>query len=109
MEAANESPLEALKAYAETRLKLVKYRAVDKGSAVAADIIADLVLVFCLLFILLFASVTLACYLAGVLQSEWAGFGCVTAFYIVTALVIGIFKKGLERPIINLLVKKMLK
>lgn len=108
MEKVEESPFNELKAYIETRIRLAKYKAIDSGSGVAADLVADLVLLVCLLFVLLFASVTLACYLGGVLKSEWSGFGCVTLFYILMALCIRIFRKGMEQSIMNRLIKKIL-
>ena len=101
--------IDQLKEYAETRLKLAKYEAIDKGSAFAADIIADVALICCVLLAFLFASITLGFYLATVLGSDWAGFGCVTALYLLVAILVKVFKKSFEKPIVNAFIKKFFK
>jgi hypothetical protein len=107
-----ESPppfLDQLTEYAETRIKLAKYRAIEGGTSVAASIIADVAVLFCMLLAFVFASITLAYYLAYVLNSLWEGFGCVALIYLLIAILIKVYKKHLERPIINALIQKILK
>ena len=114
MEAFNEKPaqdsvLDELGDYAETNFKLLKYKAIDSSSSFIADIITDLILISCLLMLFFFASLTLAYYLAWRLDSVWEGFGCVTVLYILVAVIITFLKKGIERPIINAVVRKFFK
>src|ERR1700744_957139 len=106
METTGEHPLEELRDYAETSFKLAKYKVIDKSSAIAGSIFADLVLAACLVFILFFASVTLGYFLGSKLGSDWAGFGCVTLLYALLAIVLAFFRKTIERPIINALIRK---
>jgi hypothetical protein len=101
--------LPELKEYIETQVKLLKYEAIDKGSAFIADIIADIVQVVFILFAVIFASLTLAFFLSDVLNSLWMGFGAVLLLYILALLMIRIFKKGFEKPIINAIVRKFFK
>ena len=101
--------IDQLTAYAETRIKLAKYKAIDGGSSVVASIIADLVVVVSMVLAFLFASFTLAFYLSQVLKSYWQGFGCVTLIYLAIAIVIKINKKGFERPIANAFIQKFFK
>jgi hypothetical protein len=101
--------LDELKTFAEINLKLAKYKLIDKSSSVVAGVTADLVLVFSLVFVLFFASITLAYYLGWLLNADWKGFGSVTILYGFVALIIRFFKKGLEKPIINRIIHKLLK
>ena len=98
-----------IKEYLNTFIQLAKYQAIEKGTAIAGDIIADLVIILCFILVFVFASLTLAFFLAEMLGTNWEGFGCVTLLYLFIALGVMIFKKGFERPIINLLITKLFK
>jgi len=98
-----------LKEYAETHVKLAKYKAIEGGTSIAASILADIAVIFCMLLAFVFASITLAYYLSYVLNSLWEGFGCVALIYLLIAVIIKVYKKGLEKPIINALIQKLLK
>lgn len=98
-----------LKEYAETKVKLVKYQAVEGGTTIAASIISDVVVIICMSMAFIFASVTLAFYLAEVFNSDWKGFACVGGIYLLIAILVKYNKKRLERPIINTLIQKILK
>src|ERR1700742_5162432 len=101
--------IEQLTDYAETRIKLAKYQAIDGGSTIAAGLIADMVVAFSFVLAFIFGSVTLGFYLGSVLGSEWMGFGCVTLLYLLIAVIFIINKKGFERPIANSFVRKFFK
>jgi len=105
-----QAPLiDQLKEYAETHIKLAKYRAIEGGTSIAASIIADLAVMICMAMAFIFASITLAYYLASVFNSLWEGFACVSGIYLLIALVVKYNKKGLERPIINTIIQKIFK
>jgi hypothetical protein len=101
--------VDQLKEYAEIRFKLLKYEAIEGGTSILASIIADLVTVISMVLAFLFASVTLGFFLASVLHSYWEGFGCVAILYFLIAMIIKIFKRHLERPLINILIQKIFK
>jgi hypothetical protein len=112
MEAKKETPppiIDQLKEYAETRIKLAKYQAIEGGTSIAASLIADAVSIGAMVLAFIFASFTLAFYLNGVLGSNWMGFGCVAVLYFIIAIAIKLNKKSLEKPIVNAFIQKIFK
>ena len=115
MESKNDTPpqqppiIDQLREYAETRIKLAKYQAIEGGTSIAASIIADVVTIISMVLAFVFASFTLAFYLASVLDSLWMGFGCVALLYLIIAIAIKVNKKSLEKPIVNAFIKKIFK
>jgi len=112
MEAKNDTPppiIDQLKEYAETRIKLAKYQAIEGGTTIAASLIADVVTVVSMVLAFLFASFTLALYLGSVFHSWWMGFGCVAILYLIIALAIKYNKKSIEKPIVNAFIQKIFK
>ena len=101
--------IDQLKEYAETRFKLLKYEVIERSTSIVADIITDVAIIILGLLAFLFLSFTLALWLADVLHSYWQGFGCVTAFYALLAFIIAMAKRSFERPIINIMIKKLFK
>jgi len=101
--------IDQLKEYAETSIKLAKYRAIEGGTSIAASIIADVVTIISISFAFIFASITLAFYLADVFKSNWIGFGCVSLIYLLLAILVKVNKKRLERPIVNAFIQKIFK
>jgi hypothetical protein len=112
MEAKNETPppiIDQLKEYAETRIKLAKYQAIEGGSTIAASLIAEVIAAMSMVLAFVFASFTLAFYLGKVLDATWAGFGCVAIIYLIIALAVKANKKSLEKPIVNAFIQKIFK
>jgi Putative Actinobacterial Holin-X, holin superfamily III len=111
-EAKKETPppiLDQLKEYAETRIKLGKYQAIEGGSKVAASLIADAVIVISLVLAFIFASCTLAFFLGQLFGATWIGFGCVSLIYLIIALIIRYKKPGIEKRLTNEFVQKIFK
>jgi len=112
MEEPKETPppiIDQLKDYAETRIKLAKYQAIEGGSTILASMIADVVVIFCVVLAFIFASITLAFYLAFLFNSLWQGFACVAGIYLLIAIVVKIYRKNLERPLVNAFIHKIFK
>jgi len=114
MEAKNDTPppppiIDQLKDYAETRIKLAKYQAIEGGTSIAASLIADVVAVGSIVLASIFASFTLAFYLASQFGSDWMGFACVAVLYVIFAFAIKLNKKRLEKPIVNAIIQKIFK
>ena len=101
--------LDQLKEYAETRIKLAKYQAIEGGSSIAAGLVADVVIVVAMVLAFLFASLTLAYYLGSVFNATWAGFGCVAVLYLIIALCIKYNRAKIEKPIVNAIIQKIFK
>jgi len=112
MEAKKETPppiIDQLKEYAETRIKLAKYQAIEGGSTVAAGLIADVAVIISMLLAFLFASCTLALYLGKLLGAYWIGFGIVAVLYLIIALIIKANKKRIEKLLANEFIQKIFK
>jgi hypothetical protein len=115
MEAKKETPpplppiVDQLKEYAETRFKLLKYEAIEGGTSILASMITDAITAISMVLAFMFASLTLAFYLAYLLNSDWEGFGCVALIYLIIAIVIKLNKERIEKPLINLFVQKLFK
>lgn len=99
--------LDQLRDYVETRIKLSKYKVIEKSTSVIAGIVTDVIIVVCLVLTFLFASFTLALFLADVFHSYWKGFGAVALIYLIIAVVVMMAKDGFKKPIINTLIKKI--
>lgn len=96
-----------VKDYVETYIKLARLRAIERGTSIFAGIVTDVFIILGLSLTFLFASITLAFYLSGVLQSNWQGFGCVALLYLIVIIIVMLLRKSLERPIINVLLKRL--
>jgi hypothetical protein len=102
------SLIDQLKEYAETRIKLAKYQAVDSGTSIIATVVAQLIVIISLLLVFVFASLTLAFFLSEVLNSFWQGFGCTALIYLIIAIILNAKKPGIEKTIANRLIEKFL-
>lgn len=63
MEPKSDTPppiIDQLKDYAETRIKLAKYQAIEGGTTIAASLIADTITTISMVLAFIFASLTLA-------------------------------------------------
>jgi hypothetical protein len=113
MEDQKETPpqplVDQLKEYAETRIKLAKYQAIEGGTSFAASIIAEAVAIGSVILACVFASFALAFYLADLLHDNWKGFGIVAVVYIIFAVVLKYNKQTLEKPIANTFIQKIFK
>ena len=83
-----EALLEKVKDYIETRIELLKLKAIDKSSGILSTIISFLVLfIFSILFVILF-SIGLALLIGDLLGKYYYGFFIVAALYIIIGLVV---------------------
>ena len=100
--------IDQLKEYAETRIKLAKYQAIDSSTSVIGSIVADVALVVCVLLLISFATVTLGFYLAEVLESFWQGFGCITLLYLIIVIVLKFQRQDIGKKVASALIEKIL-
>ncbi|MCJ8210489.1 phage holin family protein [Mucilaginibacter sp. RS28] len=99
--------LEQIREYAETRIKLSKYKVIEKSTGVIASLVTTIATVVCLLLTFLFASFTLALFLADVFHSYWKGFGAVALLYLIIAVIVMSAKDSFRKPLVNALIKKI--
>ncbi|WP_040627700.1 phage holin family protein [Mucilaginibacter paludis] len=112
MENKEEQPglTDQLKQYIETRIKLARYQAIDKGTSFFANLVTEVFVLLCTALTFFFATLTLAFLLGQLLGAIWMGFGCVTLLYLFLAMIVSAIKdKHLEPRIINFLIKKIFK
>ena len=109
MEEQKQTPppiIDQLKEYAETQIKLAKYDAIDKGSKFLASFITDMVVAVAFVLTFLFLSLALAFLLSTWLGSYWAGFGTMSGFYLLVAIIIMLAKDKIQKPLIDMFIKK---
>jgi len=99
--------IEQVKAYLETKFKLLKYEGIDKASAIIAEVVTDLVIALLLLITFIFFSTTLALFAAELLHSAWEGFGCVTLLYALIALWARLLQVRLQNIFIRRMIEKL--
>ncbi len=111
MENNKEQPglTDQLKQYIETRIKLARLQAVEKGTSFFASLVTEVFVLICIATTLMFFSITLALYLGQLFNAYWIGFGIVALIYLFIAIFVSAFKKKFIEPkIINFLIKKLL-
>ncbi len=110
MQENKEKTLEELfaeaKVYLETRVEYTRFYLLEKTSKLVADIITNAFVIICFILAFLFAIITLALFLSELIGSYAAGFGIVTVFLILIAVVVNLAKGKVETAIINIAIKK---
>jgi Putative Actinobacterial Holin-X, holin superfamily III len=99
--------IDQLKSYAETKARLAKYMALQKGSPLVARIMTVIAALGCLLVGFIFASMTLGLYLGAVFGSDYTGFACVTLFYLCAGGLLMLFRNKLVKPIVHNILKRL--
>ena len=106
-ETQSQSIVDQIKEYIELQIKIAKYKAIDGSSGVIASVIVGATLAILGLFLILFLSFTLGFYLSEVLESFWAGFGCVAGLYLILVLVISLSSKAIKNAIGDKMISKI--
>jgi len=111
MQENNDKSIEDLvddaKGFLEARVEYTRLYLVEKVSKIFADLVTSTAVIVCFILAFLFGSVTLALYLSDVLGSYAGGFGCVSLFYVLLAVIVYLTKdKYIEKAIINVAIRK---
>lgn len=111
MQENNDKSIEDLvddaKGFLNARVEYTRLYLVEKVSKIFADLVTSTAVIVCFILAFLFGSVTLALYLSDVLGSNAGGFGCVSLFYILLAIIVYLTKdKYIEKAIINVAIRK---
>ena len=102
-----EDLVDDAKGFLEARVEYTRLYLVEKVSKVFADLVTSTAVIVCFILAFLFGSVTLALYLSDLLGSYAGGFGCVSFFYILLAIIVYLTKdKYIEKAIINVAIRK---
>jgi hypothetical protein len=106
----NQDIIALLKEYIATRVELTRLSVIERVVVVAAALITDTFVVIMLTLTFLFGSLTLGFYLSEVLDSYAGGFGLLTLFYLLLALIVLFTKdKYVEKYLHGFMVKRIFK
>ncbi|MFB5945577.1 hypothetical protein [Albibacterium profundi] len=101
--------IQKFKEYLENTKNITILKIVEKISSVIATVITDgLMLVFAV-FILLFASIGLGFYFGDLFDSDALGFLALAGVYLLLIIILLISKGGVEKGLMNLSIRKLLK
>jgi hypothetical protein len=92
--------------YLQNRLELVRLSAFEKMAKIIALLFSGMILTMLLFFSVLFISIMAGFYFSNLFQNTFYGFAIVAGFYLITFVVLLIYRKQLiEKFIINAVVK----
>jgi len=96
--------------YIETRIDLLKLKAIDKSSDVASSVVTGLTTLLFGCFALLILNIGLALWIGDLLGKDYLGFFVIAGFYILLALLLHIFRNTwIKGPVTTIIIKKLLK
>ncbi|RZK40601.1 MAG: hypothetical protein EOO90_14575 [Pedobacter sp.] len=90
------------------RIELLKSDLLILVTKVFSDLVTNLVMSVCLLLAFLFGTVTLGFFFSDLLDSYWGGFGCLTVFYVLVAVIMLSKNAFVERLLINFSIRRLL-
>ena len=104
-----ESLIDRVKSYVETRIDLLRLKAIDKSSSFLSLLISMIVVILISFISLLLLSVGIALLIGECLGKGYYGFFIVGGFYLITGLVLfALRNKILKTPIANSMIKSLL-
>ena len=104
------SLVESARDYLETRVDLLKLKAVDKSADITSSVVSGLVILVITIFGILILNIGISFWLGHLLGEVWYGFFALGGFYVLVAAVLIIFRsKWLKVPLNDSIIKKMLK
>lgn len=90
------------------RMRLLQLQAVRKMAALSAGFSLMTMLAMLSFLVMMSASIMLGFWLAGPTGSVQMGFACVTIFYILIVLLLFLFRKQLQRKIMDQVINSLL-
>ena len=101
--------IERVKSYIDTRIDLLKLKAIDKSSSFLSLLITMIAVILISFIFFIFLNIGIALYLGDLLGKAYYGFFIIAAFYIIVGLVLfSLREKLLKTPIINAMIKKLM-
>lgn len=96
--------------YFETRMELLKLKAVDKTADVVSSITSRIIVAVVFTFFFLFLNIGLGIWIGNLLGATSLGFFLLAAIYLITGLILNASKdKWIKEPVTTLLIKKLFK
>lgn len=104
-----ESLIDRVKSYVETRIDLLRLKAIDKSSSFLSFFISLIVVILISFISVILLSVGIALLLGDLLGKLYYGFFIVAGFYLITGLVLySLREKWLKAPIADSMIKKLM-
>lgn len=104
-----ESLIDRVKSYVETRIDLLRLKAIDKSSSFLSLLISLIVVILISFISVILLSVGIALLLGDLLGKLYYGFFIVAGFYLITGLVLySLREKWLKAPIADAMIKKLM-
>jgi len=104
-----ESLIDRVKSYVETRIDLLRLKAIDKSSSFLSLLISMIVVILIGFISIMMLSVGIALLLGDWLGKSYYGFFIVAGFYIIAGLVLySLRDKWLKTPIANSMIKNLM-
>ena len=95
--------------YLETRIDLLKLKAINKSSEVTSSIISRVAILIFMFFAIFILNIGLALWIGDLLGKMYLGFFVVAGFYILVAILLHLFKDSwIKGPVSTMIIKKML-
>ena len=104
-----ESLMDRVRSYADTRINLIKLKAIDKSSAIIAMIVSIIALILVAFIFFILLNIGIALLIGKWLGNSYYGFFIVAAFYAIAGIILMAFRnKWLKTPITNMMIKSLL-
>jgi hypothetical protein len=96
--------------YLETRVDLVKYKAIDKSSDVISSLVTNIVIIIIALVFVFTINIGVALWIGDLIGKNYYGFFIVGAFYGFAGLILFLFRsKWIKLPVSKLIIEKVIK
>ncbi len=103
-----ESLVERVRNYVETRIDLLRLKAIEKSSSLVSVLFSVIILAILGLMTIVLLNIGLAFLIGECLGKIYYGFFIMAGFYILVGLILYSFRnKWLKNPIINMMVKAL--
>lgn len=101
-----ESLFDRTKDYMETRINLVKLKAVKKTSGIVSNVMSKVFLGLIFTFFMLMLNIGIGLWLGEVLHKNYLGFFALAAFYLIVGLIVFLGRNAwIRTPIANSIIK----
>ena len=103
-----DSLIERVKIYVETRIDLLRLKAIDKSSSFLSLLVSMIIVILMSFIFIMLLSVGVALLLGEMLGKTYYGFFIVAGFYLLVGILLFAFRnKWLKDPIANSLIKNL--
>lgn len=100
-----ESLAEKAEAYTKSTVDLFKLKAIDKSAHLVSSVMSALIITIVVLCVTMMVNIGAALWIGELIGSSFCGFFIVAAFYILVAIILGVFRKSiLQTPFSNCII-----